>query len=85
MRGLIGWQLPALLFAAVAAAAQDQAPTPPDQTKQQVTITAPREQPLPQLPPDAFRKCMGAVDLDPSLAGYVKIKDRTASLALPPL
>ncbi len=61
MRRLIGWQLPAVLFAAVAAAAQDQAPTTPDQTKQQVTITAPREQPLPQLPPDAFRKCMGMV------------------------
>lgn len=81
MRRLIWWQLPALLFAAVAAAAQvqtstqssqapanpsegstkDQAPTTPDQTKQQITITAPREQPLPQLPPDEFRRCMGMV------------------------
>ncbi len=65
MRGLIGWQLPALLFGAVTAAAQAQTSAQsgqaPDQTKQQVTITAPREQPLPQLPPDAFRKCMGMV------------------------
>lgn len=82
MRRLIWWQLPALLFAAVAAAAQvqtstqsaqapgkpsgestrDQAPTTPDQTKPQVTVTAPRvEQPLPELPADEFRTCMGMV------------------------
>jgi len=29
--------------------------------KPQVTVTAPRDQPLPELPPDAFRKCMGMV------------------------
>jgi hypothetical protein len=34
MRRQIWWQLPALLFAAVAAAAQDQAPTTPDEAKQ---------------------------------------------------
>lgn len=33
--------------------------TTPDQVKQQVTVTAPHEQSLPELPPDAFRKCMG--------------------------
>lgn len=81
MRRLIWWRVPALLFAAAAAAAQvqtpaqsgqvpgtpaaegrkDQGTTTADQPKQQITITAPREQPLPQLPPDAFRRCMGMV------------------------
>jgi tetratricopeptide (TPR) repeat protein len=73
MRSLIRWQLPALLCAAVAVAAQaqtstqgdqapgNQAPATPGETKQQVTVTAPREQALPELPPDAFTKCMGLV------------------------
>ncbi len=73
MRRLVSLQLPALLCAAVAAAAQaqtptqdgqvpgNQAPPTPDETKQQVTITAPHEQPLPELPPDAFTRCMGMV------------------------
>lgn len=82
MRRLIWWQLPALLFAAAAGAAQvqtsaqsgpapgnsseertkDQAPTTPDETKQQVIVTAPRgEKPLPELPADEFNRCMGMV------------------------
>lgn len=36
----------------------DQAPTTPGETKQQVTVTAPRDQ---DLPPDAFTRCMGMV------------------------
>lgn len=40
----------------------DQATTTPGEIKQQVTVTAPRvEQPLPELPPDQFRRCMGMV------------------------
>lgn len=62
MRRLIWWQLPALLVAAVTMSAQGQTSTTPEQTKQQITITAPRaEQPLPDLPPDKFRRCMGMV------------------------
>jgi len=38
-----------------------QAPTSAGEVKPQVTVTAPREQPLPELPPDAFRKCMSMV------------------------
>lgn len=41
---------------------KDQAPTPADQTKQQVTVTAPRkEQVLPELREDEFNRCMGMV------------------------
>jgi tetratricopeptide (TPR) repeat protein len=40
--------------------AKDQAPTSSDQTKQQVTITAPREQ-LPELRSDEYSRCMGMV------------------------
>lgn len=65
MRRLLGWQPSALLFTAAVAAAQvqpsPQTPATPDQTKPQVTITAPRSQPVPELPPDEFRKCMGMV------------------------
>ena len=63
MRSVI-WSLPALLLVPAAAVAQAQSnpsATPPDQAKPQVTITAPREQPLPDLPPDAFRRCMSMV------------------------
>lgn len=48
--------------ASTKAAGPDQAPTTPAETKQQITVTAPRgEQPLPELPPDAFTRCMGMV------------------------
>ena len=42
-------------------AAPDQAPAAAGETKPQVTVTAPREQPLPELPPDEFTRCMGMV------------------------
>jgi tetratricopeptide (TPR) repeat protein len=60
MRRLFWWQLPGVLCAAVAAAAQ--VPTAPGDTKPQITITAPRDQQaLPELPPDEFRQCMAMV------------------------
>ncbi|HWZ64231.1 MAG TPA: tetratricopeptide repeat protein [Steroidobacteraceae bacterium] len=41
---------------------KDQAAPAPDQTKQQVTVTAPRgNQSLPELPDDEFSRCMGMV------------------------
>lgn len=40
------------------ATGSDQAPTTPGETKQQVTVTAPRDQ---DLPADAFTRCMGMV------------------------
>jgi len=64
------WQVPLLLFAAALASAQsqtagqsgpDQAPTTASEVQPQITVTAPREQALPELPPDAFTKCMGMV------------------------
>ena len=85
MRRLFSRQLPLLLFAVAAAAAQvptsarsgqvspnpgdgpgaggpDQTRTTPDEPTKQVTVTAPRgEQPLPDLPPDEFPRCMGMV------------------------
>jgi len=40
----------------------DQPATTPGETKQQITVTAPRgQQPLPELPPDAFTRCLGMV------------------------
>jgi tetratricopeptide (TPR) repeat protein len=43
-------------------AGPDQAPTTPGETKEQITVTAPRgQQSLPELPPDAFTRCMGMV------------------------
>lgn len=63
MQRAFWWQGPLLLFAAAAANAQVQPAQPPTsagEDKQQVTVTAPRPaQALPELPPDAFRKCMG--------------------------
>jgi tetratricopeptide (TPR) repeat protein len=62
MRPPVWWQPAASLFAAAAAVAQVQAPTTsPDQTNQQVTVTAPREQTLPELRSDEFTRCMGMV------------------------
>ena len=44
------------------AAGPDQAPTIPGEARQQITVTAPRgQQPLPELAPDAFTRCMGMV------------------------
>jgi tetratricopeptide (TPR) repeat protein len=67
VRRLLWWQLPLLLFAAAGAIAQVQ-PSGPEQTpassadtKQQVTIQAPREQALPELRSDEFTRCMGMV------------------------
>ena len=69
MRHISWWQFPLLLFAVAAATAQvqtssqsDQQSTPAGEVKQQVTVTAPRAgQPLPELPPDEFTRCMGMV------------------------
>ncbi|HEV2286762.1 MAG TPA: tetratricopeptide repeat protein [Steroidobacteraceae bacterium] len=55
------WKLPVLLFAAMAASAQSPDNPPGADQKPQVTVTAAHEQPLPDLPPDAFRKCMRMV------------------------
>lgn len=42
--------------------AADQTPTPAGEIKPQVTVTAPRaEKALPELPPDAFTRCMSMV------------------------
>lgn len=60
MRRLFRWPLLATLFAVAAAAAQE--PANPGEIKQQVTVTAPRsEQPLPELAPEEFNRCMGMV------------------------
>jgi tetratricopeptide (TPR) repeat protein len=65
MQRLVRWQPAALLFVAAAAVAQVRTPTPSgpaaNPPEGQVTITAPRDQSLPELRSDEYTRCMGMV------------------------